>query len=99
MRLRDRVYAMSIAAALNTGCVQQTAPTVEYYRAHQEERMALLAQCTNEAARSKDNPACVNAREAERLDSIGRLRDLPPVGLSPRTPTQEDEEQSGQRKD
>ena len=99
MRLVNRSAVFMVAAVLGAGCVQEIAPTVEYFRAHKQERTAQLARCTNEAARGKSDPACVNAREAERLDSIGRLRDLPPVGLPTVPPNQEDEEQGGKPQD
>lgn len=99
MKSMNRSAVLMIAAALGAGCVRETPPTVEYFRAHREERVAQLQRCTNEAASSKSHPVCVNAREAERLESVGRLRDLPPAGLAPLRATPEDEAQAGKRQD
>lgn len=93
MKLIDQTLATMFAAVMAAGCVRQPAPTVEYFRAHQDERVAQLARCANEAARSKGDPACVNAREAERLESIGTLRDMPPIGLKPLQPKSQHEGQ------
>ena len=55
--------------------------TVDYYRAHALEREAAVAKCANDAGSLRDSPACVNAREAMRLEDTGSLRNLPPMGL------------------
>lgn len=92
MKLVNRVTVSVFVSVFGGGCVQEAPPTVDYFRAHREERVAQLRRCINDAARSKSDPACVNAREAERVDSVGTLRDLPPVGLAPVPPTSRDEE-------
>ncbi len=61
---------------------EETVQTVDYYRAHPEERQKLLAQCTNDPGRLGDKPACINAKQAEGLEGIGSMRSLPPMGLS-----------------
>lgn len=99
MKLVKRSAVIVVTAVVGAGCVQQTPPTVEYFRAHPEERVAQLNRCTNDASHSKSDPACVNARDAERLDSVGTLRDLPPVGLAPVPPTQEDAERPSKQQD
>ena len=88
-----RHSALALVVAFAAGCVQKSAPTVEYFRAHKDERGVELVRCGNDAAGSKRDAACVNAREAERLESIGSLRDLPPAGLVPQSPAPTDEEQ------
>jgi hypothetical protein len=65
-------------------CTQSPDPmvhTVDYYRAHHAEREAAVAKCANDPGSLRDSPACVNAREAARLEGIGSLKDLPPMGL------------------
>jgi hypothetical protein len=59
--------------------------TVDYYRAHAEVRAQTLAQCVSEAGGQSRRPDCVNAREAERMEGIGSLRSMPPLGLPPAT--------------
>jgi hypothetical protein len=40
-----------------------------------------MAQCANDPGTLRSTPDCINAREAERLESYGTLRDSGPVGL------------------
>lgn len=60
--------------------------TVEYYREHAAERDAQLAACANDPGGLGDSRACINAREAARIEGIGSLKDLPPLGLPTREP-------------
>jgi hypothetical protein len=55
--------------------------TVDYYRAHAAERAAMLKGCGNDPGGFGQAADCVNAREAERLEGVGSLRTLPPMGL------------------
>ena len=57
--------------------------TVEEYRADPELRREVFAACAHDPGTSGESADCVNAIEAERLESRGSLRDLPPVGLEP----------------
>lgn len=69
---------------LATACTkQEKAQTVDYYRAHPEERRALVQDCANDPARARDRPACINAKAAEFRESMGSVQDLPPMGLVP----------------
>jgi len=55
--------------------------SVEYYREHAAERDVRLAKCADDPGglgRSRD---CTNAREAARVEGIGSIKDLPPLGL------------------
>lgn len=60
--------------------------TVDYYRAHPAERDAEVALCGNDPGGLGLTSACVNAREAARIQGVGSLRALPPIGL-PTSPT------------
>lgn len=42
----------------------------------------MLAECANDPGTLRNTPDCVNARQAGSLESIGSLRDLPPLQLS-----------------
>jgi hypothetical protein len=59
--------------------------TVDYYRAHPAEREEALRRCSNDPGGVGQAPPCVNAREAARIEGLGSLRTLPPMGLP--TPT------------
>lgn len=71
-----------------TGCGAKPDPVrqdVAFYRAHPDVRRGVLGGCANDPGSLRADPDCLNAKEAERLESIGSLRELPPVGL-PTTP-------------
>jgi hypothetical protein len=55
--------------------------TVDYYRAHASERAAMLGTCANDPGHLRDAPNCVNAREAARVEDVGSLKSLSPMGL------------------
>ena len=84
--LPDR-FMLALGLALScaiTGCARDpidVAQTVDYYRSHGKERQALLAACANDPGRLNNRPACINAQQAEGMESIGSLRKLPPMGL------------------
>lgn len=72
------VTIASVACAPSPNLTHQT---VDYYRENPDARQARLAECANDPGALGKTPDCVNAREAEGQESIGRLRDLPPMGL------------------
>lgn len=78
---------LSIAAALSVVCCTrqpQTAQhTVAEYRSNPDLRREQFARCTNDPGTLGKTPDCVNAREAQRLEDMRSVRDLPPVGLPP----------------
>jgi hypothetical protein len=55
--------------------------TVEYFRAHAAERQATLIECANDTGTLRNSPVCADAREAARIEDVGSLRNLPPMGL------------------
>lgn len=99
MKLQNLTAVYMFIAALPVGCVQKSVPTVEYFRTHRDERVAEIRRCTNEIGKLKGDPLCVNATEAERLESLGRLRDLPPLGLPPVTQPPQNEKQEREKQD
>ena len=73
-----------------SGCGAEPHPVrqdVAFYRAHADVRRGVLGGCANDPGSLKSDPDCLNAMEAERLEGIGWLRELPPVGL-PTNPKQ-----------
>ncbi len=57
--------------------------TVAEYRANAILRRDIFEKCVNDPGTLGQSADCVNAREAERLESLGSLRDQPPLGLRP----------------
>jgi hypothetical protein len=55
--------------------------TVDYYRTHAQVRNSTVAQCANDPASLSQTPDCVNALEAARIEGVGSLKTLPPMGL------------------
>lgn len=75
-------------ALATSGCGAKPHPVqqdVAFYRAHADIRRGVLGGCANDPGSLRSDPDCLNAKEAERLESIGSLRELPPLGL-PATP-------------
>lgn len=76
---------MYVAAALALGgCApapEVARHTVAEYRTDAEVRRTVVAQCAQDPGTYGGTPDCINALEAERLESRGRLRDQPPIGL------------------
>ena len=72
---------VTVGAAACAPSPNPTHQTVDYYRTNAEARQAMLTKCENDLGALGKTPDCVNAREAEGQESIGRLRDLPPMGL------------------
>jgi hypothetical protein len=84
MRTKSLMGALSVFSAV--ACTQDAdvaLHTVAEYRADAELRREVFAACANDPGTLGEKADCVNAIEAERLESRGSLRDLPPVGLDP----------------
>ena len=60
--------------------------TVDYYREHADVREKTLGTCANDPGTLQHEPDCVNAREAARIEGVGSLKALSPMGL-PTAPT------------
>jgi len=56
--------------------------SVDYYRRHTTVLQVTLARCTNDPGSLGRTPDCINARQAARIEGIGSLESLPPMGLS-----------------
>jgi hypothetical protein len=68
----------------SAGCVQDpdiAHYTVEQYRANDRLRTEVFSKCIDDPGTLGETADCINAREAERLESHGSLRGSPPVGL------------------
>ena len=72
---------VTVGAAVSCAPAPDLANTVPYYREHADERDAQLRKCTDSPGSLGQQPECVNAREAARLEGIGSLRELPPMDL------------------
>lgn len=60
--------------------------TVEEYREDKSLRQETFKRCADDPGSLGKSPDCINAREAERLESIGSLRDSKPLGLDAKKP-------------
>src|SRR5205814_9466466 len=68
--------ASAIVTAFILACSPKPEPrTVDYYVNHKTERLQRLAECEDKAGTLKDDPDCINARQAAmKLWSIGPQR-------------------------
>lgn len=78
----------AVVAALAVGGVTACTPdvnvarhTVAEYRSNAALRHAVFGQCLENPGTLAQNADCINAREAERLESLKSLRDQAPLGL------------------
>lgn len=92
MKPVHRSAMVTFVGLLGVGCMQETPPTVEYFRSHPEERVAQIARCANDPGSLKDSPACVNAQQAADLERHDSLRNLPSMGLQETIPPSPAEE-------
>jgi hypothetical protein len=77
---------LEIVVTLSTVTACAPAPdraqhSVDYYQSHAELRQRVLARCANDSGRAGSSADCVNAGAAARIDGVGSLKALPPMGL------------------
>ena len=91
MRFRPgaRSVRMRLEIVVTLSAVTACAPvpnraqhSVDYYRTHPPALSAMLARCANDPGRLARTPDCINARAAARIEGIGSLGRLPPMGLT-----------------
>lgn len=64
--MRSLFILLSVIAVLS-GCESNTpAQTVEWYKAHKEERQSMIAQCKASPGERSLLPDCINAQQAEK---------------------------------
>jgi hypothetical protein len=81
VRIYNLIALVLVGAA---GCTREPDAahhTVEQYRADKSLRQEVFGKCANNPGTLGSTPDCINAREAERLESYGSLRDSGPLGL------------------
>lgn len=86
MNVSRSLVSLALTISVLGGCTRSpdvTAPTVEYYRGNAAEREAQVQKCKSDPGALSKTAACVNALQAAELESVGSLRDLPSMGLSP----------------
>ena len=81
MKINTLAVVLTLSAA---GCTREADVahhTVGDYRANKILRQETFKKCTNDPGTLSKTPDCVNAQEAERLESYGSLRNSGPIGL------------------
>lgn len=78
--VRNFVVVAMVSFAL-TGCFDDTpetgpVQTVDWYKAHDNERQETLEKCSNNPGELQETPNCVNALQAERALSSGEPFEL-----------------------
>jgi len=81
VRATDALLAGIVCVLAGCGESPSAAHTVDYYRAHAQERRARVKDCVNDPGSRGRTPDCINALEADRLEGIGSFKDLPPMEL------------------
>ncbi len=66
--LRSIVFGLVLSGVIGlAGCTKEAldpVQTVEWYKQHEAERMAVIQKCTNNPGQLEKTPNCVNARGA-----------------------------------
>jgi len=63
---RSNVVFFAVIFVLTlSGCVGEKDRTVEWYKEHETERKAKIAECENNPGKLANTPNCVNARVAQ----------------------------------
>ena len=86
LRIGLGIVVTSCAAVACAPAPDRARHDVEYYREHTRERDDRLQMCARDPGSLGSRPDCVNAREAARIEGMGSLQSLPPMGL-PAAPT------------
>jgi hypothetical protein len=79
-----KTVVAALAAVATTACtpdVNVARYAVQEYRANATLRREIFAKCRNDPGTLGQSADCINAREAELLESRGPLRDHAPLGL------------------
>lgn len=67
-----KLLILSFFSLLLSGCGQEEVKTVDYYKAHPKERVALLKECRNNADKG-DTTNCRNASAAQAKANIEEM--------------------------
>jgi hypothetical protein len=81
MKIIFLAIAVILGAAACTRQPDVARHTVEEYRADKSLRQELFKKCANDPGTLAKTPDCINASKAERLESLGSLRNSGPIGL------------------
>ncbi|OLK23340.1 EexN family lipoprotein [Xanthomonas oryzae] len=71
-----------VVAAVLAGCGENTpVQTVDWYKAHDTERKAMIAKCKADPGELAASPNCINAQQAQNEKELSRrgFLKLPPV--------------------
>jgi hypothetical protein len=97
-----RCLGLVVTLASAAGCAPAPDPashTVEEYRHDAKLRKLTFAHCAKDPVSRDLRPDCLNAREAERLEGVGSLRNLAPLELpSPNARSESSGQDSNARK-
>ena len=68
----SKFFFLTASLIALTACqkIEET-KTVEYYKAHADERKSKLAECGNNAGELSKTPNCINATKADASESLG----------------------------
>ena len=80
-----KIHTLTALVLVNlVGCSREAdvaRHTVEDYRADKTLRQDMFKKCANDPGTLGKTADCINAQEAERLESYGSLRNSGPIGL------------------
>jgi predicted Fe-S protein YdhL (DUF1289 family) len=83
--MKKIIITLTIATAVLAGCGEKTATqTVDWYKAHETERTAMIAKCKNDASELATSANCINATKAKNQLTLGNrtYRERAPMDAS-----------------
>ena len=85
-----KIHTLTALVVVNlVGCSREAdvaRHTVEEYGADKTLRQEMFQKCANDPGTLGKTPDCINAQEAERLESYGSLRNSGAIGLDAKRP-------------
>ena len=72
-------FVIVLISIVLTGCLNnepdaEPVRSVDWYSENSPEREAKIKECANNPGQLSDSPNCINALQAERIESVGTLR-------------------------
>jgi hypothetical protein len=94
-RVTVKCFAIVVGIAVGDCSPDRARHTLDEYRADANLRHSQMERCKADPGTLAKRPDCINARQAAVLEDRVRLRDVPPMGLSEKSPNKPDTDLKG----
>lgn len=73
------IVIAALSALALAGCQKETTHSVDWYKSHDQQRTAKLAECKNDPGDKEASPNCINAQKAADAKVLSRRGFVQPV--------------------